>query len=130
MVRQRVSLQPTTRLTTGSPYCLRSDSTALRNMRDYSGVSSSRLEILEERLKSDVIAELDEFQGRVLLHTESAEGDVVPIWESVDKHNVASIREIMDDAEASAEDINLNFVRVPITSESSPDVSCTRPLRS
>ena len=92
-------------------------------MRDYTGVSSTRLEVLEERLKSDVIAELDEFQGRILLHTETADREVVPIWESVDKYNVASMREIMDDAEASAQDINLTFVRVPITSESSPDVS-------
>lgn len=91
-------------------------------MRDYHGVSSSRLEVLEERLKSDVIAELDEFQGRILLHTETADGDVVPTWESVDKSNVASMREIMDDAETSAQDIHLSFVRVPITSESSPDV--------
>ncbi|OCF37043.1 hypothetical protein I316_00947 [Kwoniella heveanensis BCC8398] len=105
----------------GSPYCLRRDSTALRNMRDYSGVSSSRLEILEQRLKSDVVAEIDQFQGRVLLHTETADGEVVPVWESVEKSDVASIREIMDDAAASSKEVHLNFVRIPITSESSPD---------
>lgn len=48
----------------GSPYCLRRDSTALRNLRDYSGVSSSRLEVLEDRLKSDVLNEIKAFQGR------------------------------------------------------------------
>ncbi|WVF68673.1 hypothetical protein IAT40_003444 [Kwoniella sp. CBS 6097] len=105
----------------GSPYCLRRDSTALRNMRDYSGVSSSRLEVLEQRLKSDVVAEIDQFQGRILLHTETADGEVVPVWESVDSADVASIREIMDDAAASSKDVHLNFVRIPITSESSPD---------
>ncbi|WWD04103.1 hypothetical protein V865_002168 [Kwoniella europaea PYCC6329] len=105
----------------GSPYCLRRDSTALRNMRDYSGVSSSRLEVLEQRLKSDVVAEIDQFQGRVLLHTETADGEVVPVWESVDACDVASIREVMDDVAATSKDVHLQFVRIPITSESSPD---------
>ncbi|KAL7424934.1 hypothetical protein Q5752_000621 [Cryptotrichosporon argae] len=103
----------------GSPYCLRRDQFALRNMRDYTGVSAARLEVLEERLKSDVVAELAEFQGRVLLHSETPDGQVVPIWESVDKEDVASIREIMDGVRSDA--LNLSFVRIPITSESSPD---------
>jgi hypothetical protein len=94
----------------------------LRNIRDYTGVSASRLEVLEERLKSDVVAELDEFQGRILLHTETADGEVVPVWESVDKQDVASIREIMDEASAATTDVQLSFIRIPITSESSPDV--------
>ncbi|ORY34932.1 inositol hexakisphosphate-domain-containing protein [Naematelia encephala] len=105
----------------GSPYCLRRDGTALRNMRDYSGVSASRLEVLEERLKSDVIAELSEFNGRVLLHSETVNGEVIPVWESVDKRDVASIREVMDSVKSSSEDIKLSFVRIPVTSESSPD---------
>ncbi|ORX37949.1 inositol hexakisphosphate-domain-containing protein [Kockovaella imperatae] len=105
----------------GSPYCLRKTSFALRNMRDYSGVSASRLEMLEDRLKSDVCSELDEFQGRILLHTETADGEVVPVWESVDKLDVASVREVMDDVAAHTKDVQLEFVRVPITSESSPD---------
>ena len=106
----------------GSPYCLRRDGTALRNMRDYTGVSTSRLEVLEERLRSDVIAELGEFQGRILLHTETADGEVVPVWESVEKSDVASLREVMDTIEAQQQDTRLSFVRVPITAESSPDV--------
>lgn len=110
-------------LISGSPYCLRRDSTALRNMRDYTGVSASRLEVLEERLRSDVIAELDAFQGRVLLHTESQDGEVMPVWESVDKTDVVSIREVMDEAANDSRDVNLSFVRIPVTSESSPDVS-------
>ncbi|WVN86977.1 uncharacterized protein L203_102152 [Cryptococcus depauperatus CBS 7841] len=105
----------------GSPFCLRRDSTALRNIRDYSGVSASRLEMLEQRLKSDVIAEIDQFQGHVLLHTETADGQVVPVWEGADKTDVASLREVMDDAAAASKDVELSFVRIPITSESSPD---------
>ncbi len=115
---------------TGTPYCLRRDSVALRNMQDYSGVSASRLEVLEERLKSDVIAEIGEFHGRVLLHTETAEGNVVPVWESVAKQDVASIREVMNDARKHSKDVHMTFIRIPVTSESSPDVSQRTTYRS
>jgi len=33
-------------------------------MKDYGGISGSRLAVLEERLKADVLAELDSFGGR------------------------------------------------------------------
>lgn len=92
-------------------------------MRDYTGVSASRLEVLEERLKSDVIAEIGEFQGRVLLHTETPDGEVVPVWETVEPNDVTSIREVMDDVSSKSKEVKLDFVRIPITSESSPDVS-------
>lgn len=36
----------------------------LKLEQDYGGISASRLEILEERLKDDVLAELDAFGGR------------------------------------------------------------------
>jgi hypothetical protein len=92
-------------------------------LRDYTGVSALRLEILEERLKSDVIAEIDEFQGRVLLHTETAKGEVVPVWESIDKTDVVSVREAMAGASKLSGDAKFSFVRIPVTSESTPDVS-------
>lgn len=84
--------------------------------------------MLEERLKSDVISEIDAFQGRVLLHTESPDGEVVPVWETVDKADVHSLREVMADVAESELDVKLNFVRIPITSESSPDVSVLDPV--
>lgn len=36
------------------------------HMIDYGGISASRLEVLEERLKDDVIAELNAFGGRLV----------------------------------------------------------------
>lgn len=66
----------------GAPYCLRRETFSLRNMKgqpnlvdpfceflvylllDYGGISASRLEVLEERLKDDVISELNAFDGR------------------------------------------------------------------
>jgi hypothetical protein len=51
----------------GAPYCLRRESYSLRNMKDYGGISASRLEILEDRLKDDVLSELDSFGGRYVV---------------------------------------------------------------
>ena len=64
----------------GAPYCLRRENFSLRNMKgeygisldylflifwvDYGGISASRLEVLEDRLKDDVLAELNTFWGR------------------------------------------------------------------
>lgn len=92
-------------------------------MRDYSGVSANRVELLEQRLKSDVITELGQFQGTVLLHTETSDGEVVPVWESVESGDVESIKDVMDGLASSTEGLKLVFFRVPVTSESSPDVS-------
>lgn len=91
-------------------------------MRDYSGVSAARLEVLEERLKSDVDTELAAFGGNLLLHTEASDGKVVPLWENVNREDVDSIRQVMDDVALRETTVNLVFERIPITSESSPDV--------
>ena len=67
----------------GAPYCLRRERFSLRNMKgtcilslggaktlmypsvsDYGGISASRLEVLEERLRDDVVSEVHTFGGR------------------------------------------------------------------
>ena len=120
----------------GSPYCLRRESFSLRNMKarlvlfrseqrltsqqDYGGIASSRLEVLEERLKDDVIAEIRAFGGRVLLHNEPSEGGVVPIWEDALEKDVAVLREVFN-SKKDTNGIRLHYSRVPITSETPPD---------
>ncbi|KAJ3567855.1 hypothetical protein NP233_g6086 [Leucocoprinus birnbaumii] len=104
----------------GAPYCLRREGFSLRNMKDYGGISSSRLEILEERLKDDVIAELNTFGGRVLLHTETADGTVVPVWEEVQPENVAVLKDIMA-SRNNTDSMILQYNRIPITAEKPPD---------
>ncbi|KAJ3508107.1 hypothetical protein NLJ89_g5936 [Agrocybe chaxingu] len=104
----------------GAPYCLRRQNYSLRNMKDYGGISASRLEILEDRLRDDVIAELNSFGGRLLLHTETADGTVVPIWEEVLPEDVVVLKDIM----ASRREVNgvsLQYNRIPITAEKPPD---------
>ncbi|KAF5359127.1 hypothetical protein D9756_003293 [Leucocoprinus leucothites] len=104
----------------GAPYCLRREGFSLRNMKDYGGISASRLEILEERLKDDVISELNAFGGRVLLHTESGDGTVVPVWEEVQPENIAVLKDIME-SRNNVDTMILQYNRIPITAEKPPD---------
>ncbi|TFK40212.1 inositol hexakisphosphate-domain-containing protein [Crucibulum laeve] len=104
----------------GAPYCLRREGFSLRNMKDYGGISASRLEVLEERLRDDVIAELNAFGGRLLLHTETADGTVVPVWEEVQPENVVLLRDVMASRQ-QADHVNLQYYRIPMTAEKPPD---------
>ncbi|KAG9052633.1 hypothetical protein FS842_009475 [Serendipita sp. 407] len=107
-------------LINGAPYCLRRESYSLRNMKDYGGISASRLEILEERLRDDVLAELRAYGGRILLHTEASDGQVIPLWEEARETDVAVLKDVF----ASKRMINgarIHYSRVPITSERPPD---------
>ncbi|KAF9067827.1 inositol hexakisphosphate-domain-containing protein [Rhodocollybia butyracea] len=106
----------------GTPYCLRREGFSLRNMKDYGGISSSRLEILEERLRDDVISELNAFGGKLLLHSETQDGTVVPVWEDVDPANVVVLRDIME-SRRHAFGVELVYDRIPITAERPPDFS-------
>jgi len=126
----------------GDPYCLRREAFSLRNMKgrycglssltgtltvhhfpkDYGGISASRLELLEERLKGDIEHELQAFGGRLLLHTESGEGAVVPIWEEVQPHDVALLKDVMLQQKVP-DNVRLQYYRIPITSERPPDFS-------
>ena len=98
---------------------LRQKDVSLRNVKSYAGISSTRLELLEDRLKSDVLAELKAFDGRLLLHSEAADGSVNPLWEPVaDESSIKTLREIFDDVarRTSLEDgARFSYARVPIT---------------
>lgn len=56
---------------------------------------------------------------RVLLHTETADGAVVPVWEEVQPENVAVLKDIMMSRNNS--NTILQYNRIPITAENTPD---------
>ncbi|EJD48990.1 hypothetical protein AURDEDRAFT_161927 [Auricularia subglabra TFB-10046 SS5] len=87
---------------------------------DYGGISGPRLEVLEERLKNDVLAELQSFNGRLLLHSERAHGEIVPVWEAVKPEDVEVLKEVMA-SRKSRNGVELVFSRIPITAERAPD---------
>ncbi|KLO17434.1 hypothetical protein SCHPADRAFT_900700 [Schizopora paradoxa] len=107
----------------GAPYCLRREGFSLRNMKDYGGISGPRLETLEERLRDDVVNELNKFGGRLLLHTETSDGAVIPIWEDVSPRDVEVLKDIMAYRERIGENMRLHYKRIPITAEKPPDFS-------
>jgi hypothetical protein len=76
--------------------------------------------MLEERLKDDVLAELRTYGGRVLLHTEGSDGQVIPIWEEARDSDVAVIKEVFA-SKSTINGVRLHYSRVPITSERPPD---------
>ena len=80
----------------------------------YSGISASRLELIEDRLKADILAEIKAGDGSILLHSERADGTVVAVWERVEAENVATLREVMESLMAKR---HFSFRRIPITAE-------------
>lgn len=121
----------------GIPYVLRDRYFTLRNIRAYSGITSNRLEMLEERLKEDVIKETLNYEGRILLHGEDQEGNVRAVWEDVHVDDVLTVKDVMEqvansvsndsdgDEEGGAENgksqITLDYHRVPVTAEKPPE---------
>ncbi|KAJ7249237.1 inositol hexakisphosphate-domain-containing protein [Mycena haematopus] len=108
----------------GAPYCLRREGFSLRNMKDYGGISASRLEILEERLRDDVISELKAFGGRLLLHTETDDGSVIPVWEEIQNEleDVVVLKDVMASRKA-LDGLELEYRRIPMTAEKPADFS-------
>ena len=76
--------------------------------------------MLEERLRDDVLAELKAFGGRILLHNETMDGQIVPVWEEAREVDVAVSKEIFLEKKSS-NGVRLYYSRVPITSERPPD---------
>ena len=51
----------------GVPYVLRDHFVTLRNIKSYSGIASERLDLIENKLNSDVLNECQKYYGKVLL---------------------------------------------------------------
>jgi len=58
----------------------------------------------------------------LLLHTETADGTVVPVWEEVQPEDVVVLKDIMA-SRREANDVPLQYNRIPITAEKPPDYS-------
>lgn len=125
----------------GIPYVLRDRAFTLRNLKAYKGITGTRMEQLEERLKEDVMREVTQCGGRILLHGEDKNGNVLSSWEEVDLQDIMTVREVMEfaaleiqqerelsDNDDSEEQSQRNLVnnlleyhRVPITAEKAPE---------
>lgn len=106
----------------GAPYVLRDEYFNLRNIKSYSGITQSRLELLECRLKEDIVKEIQYYDGRLLLHEESQEALVEPVWTLVDPENVITMAEIMAKNRQRLSAARFEYFRVPITAEAFPEI--------
>ena len=104
---------------TGQPYVLRDQSLTLRNIKSYSGINPSRLEKIESRLKEDIVAELKNFENRVLVHWESTQSEIIPMWEDCLGDNVHTVKEVYSLLDKEGDKIE--YCRVPMTAEQAPE---------
>ncbi|KAG0177898.1 hypothetical protein DFQ29_004184 [Apophysomyces sp. BC1021] len=123
----------------GIPYVLRDRYFTLRNIRAYKGITGPRLEQLENRLKEDVIREVLNYDGRILLHGEDKDGNVQPAWEEVAIEDILTVREVMESVseeishgvdDDGSKRIFLDYYRIPITAEKAPEWRDFDDLRS
>ena len=63
------------------------------------------------------------YTNRLLLHTETSDGSVIPVWEEVDSDNVSALKDVMANRRQFDEKVELRYVRIPITAERPPDFS-------
>lgn len=92
-------------------------------------------------MRDDVVSELHSFGGkyattitclllclitlnhRLLLHTETPDGSVIPVWEEVRPGDVAVMKDVMAACKESCDDVDVFYRRVPLTAERPPDFS-------
>ena len=65
----------------------------------------------------------DHISDRLLLHTETPDGSVIPIWEEVRPEDVAVLKDVMTSRKTVGHGIELHYARIPITAERPPNFS-------
>ncbi|KAI9351265.1 inositol hexakisphosphate-domain-containing protein [Obelidium mucronatum] len=104
----------------GQPYVLRDKSFTLRNTKAYSGIASSRLEYIELQLKEDIVAELRNFDSKILVHSEQ-DNSIHPVWEECTPEYVLTVRDVVELLKNEGHPID--YYRVPLTAERAPDAA-------
>lgn len=57
-----------------------------------------------------------------MLHTETSDGSVIPVWEEVQPEDVAVLKDIMASRQSGV-GIEVQYARIPITAERPPDMT-------
>lgn len=102
----------------GRPFVLRDVERPFSNL-EYTGISASRLEQMESRLKEDALAEASRYGGRILLTDELPDGQMVDLWEPLS--SVMTPLELYSNLHLHLP--RLRYHRVPVTDEKSPKES-------
>ncbi|KAJ3335694.1 hypothetical protein HDU93_004652 [Gonapodya sp. JEL0774] len=123
------------------PFVLRDWRDATRNL-ETTGIAKERVEMMEERMKGDLIQEIKKYGGRILLHDEEVKPSgfeivvcllesvfdayitfidapvVQPVWETVCEEDILTPLELFQSV--VAEGYKIDYLRVPITDEQAP----------
>jgi len=108
----------------GRPFVLRNVHSPLQNINLYTGIDPHDAEMMEERLKSDVLDEAVHFNGSILVHEENVKSKVEESWELLQtpvESSVHTTQELITGL-AAKYDGRIKYARVPITPESAPEV--------
>ncbi|CAN8267845.1 unnamed protein product [Cochlearia groenlandica] len=103
----------------GTPFVLRELSKPVDTLK-HVGITGAVVESIETRLKEDILAEVRETGGRMLLHREeyspaSNQSRVIGYWENIQPDNVKTPAEVY--AALEKEDYNISYRRIPLTRE-------------
>lgn len=86
------------------------------------GVTARVVERMEEQLKQEVVKEIREMNGKILLHdeveTKPGVYDIIPIWEEVSEDDVMTPRELYE--QVIAEHYHVDYFRLAVTDEQAP----------
>ncbi|TPX58470.1 hypothetical protein SpCBS45565_g07990 [Spizellomyces sp. 'palustris'] len=99
------------------PFVIRDIEHPLTNIRFVQGISASRLEQMESRLKEDIEKEAARFGGLLLVHDELEPGRVVPTWMAID--HIQTSREVFESFVTSG--FRIRYFRIPVSPEQAPE---------
>jgi len=99
----------------GKPFVLRNLRNPLNNI-EATGITRERVEMMENRMKQDVLTEIAKNNGLVLLHDEDQSFGLRPYWETLTPEDVQTSLEVFQ-GEGHGK---IQFLRVPITDEQAP----------
>ncbi|KAI9099760.1 inositol hexakisphosphate-domain-containing protein [Phlyctochytrium arcticum] len=99
------------------PFVIRDSEHPLTNVRFVQGISASRLENMETRLKEDIQREAGKFGGLLLVHDELENGRVIPTWMAID--HIQTSREVFESL--ISEGFRIKYFRIPVSPEQTPE---------
>ncbi|GAA5800779.1 hypothetical protein HPULCUR_006217 [Helicostylum pulchrum] len=103
------------------PYVLRLFQDPLKNLES-TGITTDRVESMEERMKLEATNEWKEYEGRLLLHDEKpnerGEYEIVGLWETVSKEDIETPKDVFQSI--IDEGYQVDYLRIPITDEQAP----------
>jgi hypothetical protein len=102
------------------PYVFRDMAQPYVNV-ELTGIEGSKVEMLEVKLKHDILTEGEEYDGNFLVHDEGKPGELVGTWEKATNETVRTVREVYDDAMMKS-GCRVKFHRMPVTDEQSPEL--------